>query len=247
MVKEWTQASSLDITNKLTPEITVEAEVRAQLSAALGGVRGALETTAPFALFSVAHVITGDLRTAAIFGIGSALLFFVARLVQKSSFKFVTQGAIGIAVAVFIANRTGRAETAYLQGIVASAVWAVGLSLSMLARRPAAGFLIGSVVGNKEGWHTDPAVLKVSYRLTLVFLVPMIIRVVVQLPLYFAGEVGWLGAAKVALGYPLTIAMIGVASWTLAKGSTPLQRVPETALPDDADKAVTPPPSPKVL
>lgn len=212
--------------------------MRAQLSAALGGIRGALETTAPFALFSIAHVISGDLRTSAILGIGSAVLLFVARLAQKSSTKFVTQGLIGIAIAVFLATRTGRAENAYLQGIIASAAWAVGLTLSILAKRPAAGFLIGSVVGNKEGWHKDPAVLKVSYRLTLVFLAPMILRVAVQLPLYFAGEVGWLGVAKVALGYPLTIATLGVAGWTLAQGSTPLQRAPAAAGPDDgADPA----------
>lgn len=210
----------------------MEAEVRAQLSAALGGIRGALETTAPFALFSIAHVISGDLRTSAILGIGSAILLFVARLAQKSSTKFVTQGLIGIAIAVFIASRTGRAENAYLQGIIASAAWAVGLTVSILAKRPAAGFLIGSVVGNKDSWHKDPAILKVSYRLTLVFLAPMILRVAVQLPIYFAGEVGWLGVAKVALGYPLTIATLGVAGWTLAQGSTPLQRAPAVAGPD---------------
>jgi predicted membrane-bound mannosyltransferase len=47
------------------------------------------------------------------------------------------------------------------------------------------------------------------------------VRVLVQYPLYQAGEVGWLGTSKIVLGWPLQVAtFVGMAA-LLARGRTP--------------------------
>ena len=43
-------------------------------------------------------------------------------------------------------------------------------------------------------------------------------------PLYLAAEVAWLGAAKIALGWPLWVASIALMGWLLLAGHTPSSR-----------------------
>lgn len=204
-------------------EATVEGVVREHLATELGGPRGFVESAAPIAIFAVAYVVADDLRLSAVAGMAAALLLVVVRLVQRSSLRYVGHGLAGMALAALIAIGTGRAETAFLPGILQSAAWTVGLGLSMLVRRPAAGYVVGAVLDDLTGWRDNPAIVRLSNRLTLVLLVPMLLRVVVQLPLYLAAEVGWLGVSRVVLGWPLHIATLAAAGTLLARGRTPLR------------------------
>lgn len=209
------------------PERTVEAEVRRTVAKHLGGPRGAVETVLPFAVFTLAVVVREDVRSPAVAGVGVAVLMLVARLLQGSSTQFVRNGLVGIVVGAVFATVSGRAETAFLPGIIQSAVWSVGLAVSILVRWPAAGFLVGSVLGDPTSWRDDPAIVKLSNRLTLVMLLPMVVRVAVQYPLYLAGEVGWLGFSRIVLGWPLSAIAFAVAAAILARGRTPMQREPQ--------------------
>lgn len=200
---------------------TVEGEVLAQVSEGVGGPRGGIESALPIIVFTISYVITDNLSRSLALGIGSVVLPLVIRLVQKSSVRFVFNGLVGIAIAAVIARSTGKAEAAFLPGIIQAAAWAGVLTISILAGRPLVGYLIGSVMGEPTDWHRRPSILQVSHRLTLVLLVPMLLRVAVQYPLYLAGEVGWLGTAKVVLGWPLHVATLAVAGMILAKGRTP--------------------------
>jgi hypothetical protein len=89
-------------------------------------------------------------------------------------------------------------------------------------RWPVLGFLIGSVTGDPVGWRRDPATVRLCSRLTWLLVLPCALRVLVQYPLWLAGAVGWLGAAKIALGWPLQIAALFGMVWLLARGRTPL-------------------------
>lgn len=201
---------------------TVEGEVLAQVSEGVGGPRGAIESALPIIVFTIAWVTTSNLSRSLALGIGSVVIPLAVRLIQRSSVRFVLNGLIGIAIAGVIARSTGRAEAAFLPGIIQAAAWAGVLTISILAGRPLVGYLIGSVMGEPADWHRRPAIKSVSHRLTLVLLFPMVLRVAVQYPLYAAGEVGWLGTAKVALGWPLHVATLAFAGMILAKGRTPM-------------------------
>ena len=201
---------------------TVETLVRARLAAMIGGPRGGLEVALPIALFTLVYVVIDELRPAVVTGIAVAVVLFVARLVQRSSTQFVRNGLVGMGIAALVATATGRAEDAFLPGILQSAGWAVLLAVSIVVRRPAAGYLIGAVLGDAAGWRHNAAVVRLGTKLTLVLLVPMLVRVAVQLPLYLAGEVGWLGVSRIVLGWPLSLAAFAVGAGILARGNTPL-------------------------
>ena len=62
-----------------------------------------------------------------------------------------------------------------------------------------------------------------SSRLTLVLAVPYVLRFVVQLPLFLAGQVVWLAVAKVVLGWPLLLAALFVIGLLLSRGRTPIE------------------------
>lgn len=207
-------------------ETTVEAEVRAQIVESLGGRRGALETALPIVAFTVAYVLTDEVRPAVAVGVGSAVVLLLARLAQRSPTRFVRNGLLGIAVAAVFAMATGRAETAFLPGIIQNAAWAVVMAGSILVRRPLVGYVIGGVLGDPTGWRDDHALVRLGNRLTLVLLIPMVIRVAVQYPLYLAEAVGWLGVSRLALGWPVTVVALAAAGAILARGNTPMPERP---------------------
>jgi hypothetical protein len=205
-----------------SPHDTVEAAIRAQLTKAFGGLRGVLEAAVPTVGFTLSYLVTKELRLSLAIGVGAALVLLVIRLVQKSTPQFVVNSLFGIGIAAFFALRTGKAQDVFLPGILYNAGYAAAMVLSILVRWPVLGFLIGSVTGDPTAWHRDPAIVRLCSRLTWLLLIPCVIRVAVQWPLYLAGEVGWLGASKLVMGWPLQIAGLAAMVWLLARGRTPL-------------------------
>ena len=202
---------------------TVEAVVRRQLTKALGGKRGTVEAAVPTAAFAIAWMATHQLELALGVSIGAAVVLLVARLVQRQTLQFVLTSMIGIAVAAFFALRSGKAEDAFLPGIMYNAVVAAAVIFSIIVRWPFIGFLIGSVTGDPTGWRKDPAILRLCTRLTWLFVLPNVIRVAVQWPIYLTGNVGLLAAAKIALGWPLFVGALALMLAVLARGHTPVE------------------------
>jgi len=197
--------------------------VRSRLAMALGGRRGMLEGAVPTIGFTATYVPTHDLRLSLMVGIGLAVSLLAVRMLQRQPVQFVVNSLVGIGIAAFIASRTGRAEDVFLPGIIYNSIYAVGLSLSILLRWPLVGLMIASVTGDLTSWRSDPGVVRLCSKLTWILVVPCVMRVVVQLPLYLAGEVGWLGVTKLALGWPLQVAALAAMVWVLARGRTPLE------------------------
>jgi hypothetical protein len=215
---------------------TVEQLVRQQLTTALGGPRGVLEAAVPTAAFTLCYVITDELKTALIVAAGLAGIALLVRLVQRSTVQFVMNAAFGIAIGAAFALRAGGGEDKddgalayFLPGILYNTVYGAVLILTVLVRWPLVGFMVGAVTGDPTGWRNDRAMVKLCSRLTLLLALPCVVRVAVQYPLYEAGEVGLLGTAKVAMGWPLQVAALAAMVALLARGHTPLtQPAPET-------------------
>lgn len=213
-------------------EGTVEALVRTKLAEALGGKRGMVEAAVPTLTFTISYIASSELRLSIMLGVGAALLLGVLRLVQRSSVQYVITSLFGIGLAAVFAMRSGNAEDAFLPGIIYNAVYAVVLSISVLVRWPAIGLMIGPFIGNREdftSWRSNPAVVKLASRLTWLLVLPCVIRVVVQYPLWLAASNDWantfalLGLSKVAMGWPLQVAAFAGMVWILARGRTPLE------------------------
>jgi hypothetical protein len=223
------QASDQPPTRPIADVDTVEALVRQQLSTALGGPRGVIEAAVPTAVFTIAYVISDELKLSLILAAALAGVALLVRLVQRSTVQFVLNAAFGIGIGAAFALRASGGDDKddgalayFLPGILYNTAYAVVLVLTVLVRWPLIGFMVGAVTGEPTAWRSDPAMVKLCQRLTLLLAAPCIIRVAVQYPLYEAGEVGMLGTAKVVMGWPLQVGALALMAGLLARGRTPL-------------------------
>ena len=196
---------------------------------AVGGVRGVVEAVAPGLLFVVVYIATGQqLRPALIAASAAAVLAVVARLVQRTPVTQAFSGVLGVGIGVVWAWRTGDASDYFAYGLLVNAAYLLGTLGSIVAGWPLVGLVMGLFGGRGPlgggpwsavvEWRADP-VLRRRYALATWPWVAMFgLRLVVQLPLFLADEVVWLGTAKLAMGLPLTAVTLWL-SWMLVRGS----------------------------
>jgi hypothetical protein len=225
-------------------EETVEEVVRAQLSKALGGVRGMIEAAIPTIAFTVLFLTTHDLRLAVLVSGGVALVLLAARLVQRSTPQFVLNSLVGIGIGALFAWRSARgggdandqALAYFLPGILYNSAYSLLMMFSIAVRWPLLGFVVGSVTGDPTAWREVPAVVKLCSRLTWLLVLPCLVRVAVQAPIYLGGKNGWwdqdsavaaLGVTKLAMGWPLQIAALAAMVWLLSRNKTPVVTGPQ--------------------
>ncbi len=218
---------------------TVEAVVRAQLSTALGGRRGMVEAAVPTLTFTLLYVTTKELRLAIAVSLVAAVTLLAVRLAQRGPVQYVVNALVGIGIGtlfVWLSGRSGgdesqRALAYFVPGLLYNIGYAAVMVLSILVRWPVVGFIVGSVSSeDPTGWRRDPQVVRLCSRLTWLLLLPCLLRVVVQGPLYLAGRASadadpWiaaLGITKVAMGWPLQVATLTAMLWLLARGRTPV-------------------------
>src|SRR4051794_34516164 len=159
-----------------------------------------LEGAVPTLGFTVTYLLLSELRVALGVGLGLAVTLLVVRIVQRQPVQFVVNSIVGIGIAAVFALRSGKAEDVFLPGIIYNAGYALVMALSVLVRWPLVGVMIGSVTGDVTAWRRQPGVVRLCSKLTWLLAAPCVVRVAVQYPLYLAGEVGWLGVTKIALG-----------------------------------------------
>jgi hypothetical protein len=146
--------------------------------------------------------------------------------------RYVLSAVLATAFAAFFALRSGKAEAAFLPGILTSAAWGLGSLLSVLVRWPIVGFMVAAADPQMSAepasltpltsWRRDRGLVAVCQRLTMVLVVLYAIRVVLMFPLYLAGQVALLGVAKIALGWPAYLAALAIMGMILVRGKTPL-------------------------
>lgn len=206
---------------------TVEAVIRHRMSVAVGGWRGSLETAVPMIVFVIVWTMTHEVRPSAGAALVTAALAAALRAAHGGSMQYVLTGFFATAVAAFFAVRSGRAEDAFLPGILLSTAYGIGSVVSILARWPLVGFIVGAgdprAKEDPFAWRRDPGILRVATRLTYVIVGLYIVRLGIMVPLYLAGNVTALGVARVVLGWPAWIAALAVMGWLLARGRTPIE------------------------
>lgn len=229
------------VTGDQPSERTVEEIVRGELAKALGGRRGMLEAAVPTAVFTVLFLTAHDLRLALIVSLAAAVVLLVVRVVSRSTTQFVLNSMVGIGIGALFAWRAARgggdqadqALAYFLPGILYNTAYSALLTLSILTRWPLVGFLVGSVTGDPTAWRADRAIVRLCGHLTWFLVLPCLLRVVVQAPIYLAGRNGWwdedsavgaLGFSKLAMGWPLQIAALAGMLWLLSRNRTPAGR-----------------------
>ncbi|MGZ4618072.1 MAG: DUF3159 domain-containing protein [Frankiaceae bacterium] len=177
------------------------------LAAALGGWRGMFDSGFPAVVFVSANAIDG-LRTGVIAALGAGVLILLLRLARRQPIAQAVYGFVAVVVCAFVAARLGKAEGYFLPGILINAFYAGVGVLSVLVKRPLAGYVLAALDRRFENWRVSPSLRRCSGEITLIWSGVFLLRFAVQTMLYASERVGWLAVTKIVLGWPVTGAAI---------------------------------------
>ena len=185
----------------MVSEIKDDSEL---LASALGGWTGVIDSGLPFVVFTLAYLLTDrDLETTLYASLGTAAVLAVLRLVRRQSLQQVFSGLIGIAIAAFLAKRTGNADNFFLPGIITNAAYASACLISIAIHKPLLGYVIEAMRGRDMTWVKDPVAHRLFSTITWLWALIFGVRVAIMFPLYLLGQTAALGTLKILLGYPL--------------------------------------------
>jgi hypothetical protein len=193
----------------------------------------AVDLVLPTVAFVGIYMLAGLRPALAVASVAAGVLF-IRRLVLRAKVRSAFFGMVAFAAAAVLTLATGRAQDFFLVDIAGSAVFAVACGLSVPLRRPLVGVALAWVLGDSALWRRTPAHRGAYAQVTLLFCALFSLRLVVWGALWLAGQVFWLGAARLTLGPPLMLVVMAV-SWLLIRRRTKEEPPPIGAVEDAAD------------
>ena len=168
----------------------------------MGGVRGLIYSALPVAVLVPMNTAFG-LLPAIFSALGVAAAILVWRLARRDSIQPALAGFLGVGISALIAWIVGESKGYFLLGIWTSLFWAIVFTLSVLIRRPVVGYVWSWVNGHDRGWRRSRRAVRAFDLATLTWVLVFGARFLVQNHLYDADQTGWLGVARIAMGWPL--------------------------------------------
>jgi hypothetical protein len=168
----------------------------------MGGVSGLIYSALPVMVLVPVSTAFG-LLPALIAALSVAAGILIWRLVRRDSVKPALAGFLGVGISALIAWLVGASKGYFLLGIWTSLIWATVFGLSVLIRRPIVGYVWSWVNGHDRGWRRSRRAVLAFDAATLTWVLVFGARFIVQHHLYDADRTGWLGVARIAMGWPL--------------------------------------------
>lgn len=185
------------------------------LLAGIGGPLGIAEAVLPATVFSIAYAITKEALPAVVSAASLSSLFILIRVVRKQSLQQAIIGALAIALASFLALRDGgQAADYFLTGFFTNAAYGSAFLISVLIRRPLMGYVAQLLFG-LTNWRTSREYKRLRF-ITLIWVGFFSARLLVQVPLYLAGQVELLAASRVVMGAPAYAGLLAL-TWILMR------------------------------
>lgn len=183
----------------------------------LGGVPGLISSSVPVLVFVVVNSFS-SLVPALWAALGSGLAVTGWRLARREALRPALSGLLGVGVAAFIAYRTGSAKGFFLYGIWTSALYGSAFVVSVLVRWPLVGVGWSVLNGHGWSWRRSREAVRAYDLASLAWGVLFLVRFAVQLSLYRSDETGWLAAARIGMGWPLTGTVLLLTVWVVRRG-----------------------------
>lgn len=203
----------------MVPLVTApDGEVRGKtVLEQLGGVTGLVSSSLPVLVLVIVNAAT-ELTPAIWAAVGSGLAIAVWRLVRREALQPAVSGLLGVAVAAYIAHRTGSAKGFFLLGIWTSVLYAGVFVVSVAVRWPLVGVAWSLLNGHGWSWRQSREAVRAYDIATLAWAVLFSARFAVQYWLYNSDQTGWLAAARIAMGWPLTGLVLLLTVWVVRRG-----------------------------
>ncbi|QUR67087.1 DUF3159 domain-containing protein [Mycobacterium spongiae] len=189
-----------------------------------GGVSGLVYSSLPVVAFVIASSVAGLVAAIAV-AVGTAALVLLWRLARRESAQPAVSGFFGVAVCALIAYLVGQSKGYFLLGIWMSLLWGVVFAVSVLIRRPLVGYLWSWASRRDLSWRGVPRAVYAFDIATLGWTLVFAARFIVQRLLYDADKTGWLGVARIGMGWPLT-ALAALATYAAIKAAQRAMRAP---------------------
>jgi Protein of unknown function (DUF3159) len=219
-------------TEPSTPSTAEEEEREQTLLEQMGGISGLVYSSVPVLVFILVNAIFG-LMPAIWSSVGVAVAITVLRIVRKEGLQPAVSGFFGVAIAAFIAYRTGSAKGFFLFGIWASLIYGSVFLVSVLVRWPLVGVIWTFLNGHGMLWRADRKAVRAYSVATLTWVAVFAARFIVQRWLYDEDHTGWLAFARLAMGYPLTALALLVTVWAVRAAGHRQRDMEKTAEEDD--------------
>lgn len=184
----------------------------------MGGPAAFVYSAVPVVVFVTANAFL-SLTATIVVSVAVGLAITGYRLLRREPFGTAVGGLLGLALAIGIVALTGSARDFFVVGIWAYLVAFVVALGSVLARRPLSGVVWNLVHGGTHDWRADRRVLRAHDIAMLAAAAVSGARFGVQQWLYASDETGWLGVARVGMGWPLTVLVGLVVVWAWRRGS----------------------------
>jgi hypothetical protein len=188
------------------------------LLGAVGGIRGILESVLPGIAFLALFLTTHNLVLSVAIPVVLALAFIVARAGAHSPMQSAMAGAVLLAIAAVLTLVTRNAVTNFVPGIIINAVAFVILIVSLIARWPLIGLIVGLLFGDVTGWRADARKRRILTIATWLWVALFAIRLALEVPLFLADNVTALGIVRLITSVPL-YALFLWATWFLIRGA----------------------------
>ncbi|MFC9428841.1 DUF3159 domain-containing protein [Streptomyces sp. NPDC056987] len=189
----------------------------------MGGPLGFVYSTVPVVIFVAANAFLPLPLTVSV-ALATGLALTVFRLTRGEPFSSAVGSLAGIAITAGVVAWTGSAKDFFVFGIWAAFAGFLVTFCSAVARRPLTGVIWNLLHGGKHAWRADRTVLRAHYVATLAAATVFGARFVVMQWLYLKDSTGWLAAAKIIMGAPLTALAAVVVIWAFRRSTKRLAK-----------------------
>ena len=188
---------------------------------AMGGVLGIFETVVPGLIFLVVYTATGFEPgmpwLAIILSVAAAAGFTLWRIIRRQVLTQAIAGFVTVGISAALAIFSNRPENNFVIGLWTNAGYGTAFLISVLVGWPLAGLVVGFARQEGTAWRANKHHRRVFTGVTLLWVGMFALRLIVEVPLFLAGEVAALAATKLALGLPLYVPVLAI-SWLVIRG-----------------------------
>jgi hypothetical protein len=183
-------------------------ELLAELKTVFGG-RGAkvLDVILPLLVFLLSRSPLG-LIPALGASIGTAVIFFLVRVIQKDNLYYTLGGLGAVLLAAGFALLSGSDVGFFLPGLVSGGLTVVLCLLSVFIKRPLAAYSSHFTRRWPLAWYWHPRIRPAYSEVTLFWGFGFAARSGLEFLLYSQGELTSLGLVRTLLGWPYTILIL---------------------------------------